>query len=121
MAWRDNRDRIAAIGSTHRTNRRWLADLPRNRRIAARFTEWDSQQRLPDTFLKISSPEIQRNAELPQLTSKIGEKLAPGLDKDRMRGIIRHETQTNPLRQVIGPKKGNQFRIAGDQRELSHG
>src|SRR3954453_872270 len=71
MAGHDDRDRVAAIGGTHRSGSVRTSDLLRDLAVAARLAVGDREQRLPDVLLEVRAAHVELEVEVHALSSEV--------------------------------------------------
>ena len=103
VAWRDDRDRILAVSGSHRSRRRWLADLSCDLAIAAGLAERDREQRFPDSPLECGPLEIERQGECLALPREVGAELPLGLEQNGDCPCPRPEGSVGPGRDRMLP------------------
>src|SRR5689334_15591143 len=104
MAWRNDGDGIAAIGSAHSAHRCRRADLTGDLAIRPGLAIGDREKRLPHRSLKVRAGEGERQREHRAPTVEILFELPSSLRKHRMSRILRRSRQPNASRVVILPK-----------------
>src|SRR5579883_704912 len=108
MARRDDRDRVLAVGSTHRAHRARAADLAGDLRVGAGLAERDGEQRLPDFLLELGAEKIEFQIEGLATTGEIFAELPFGLNQDRMVCILITDQEPNQKPVVIRPEDRRQ-------------
>src|SRR5690242_4811365 len=88
MTRRDNGHGIATVGGADRANGSGVADLSGDIAVRPRLPEWNRLERLPDLPLKRRPDRFERKFELCPPTGEILIELLPGVDKDRVAGVL---------------------------------
>jgi hypothetical protein len=85
VAGDDDRDRIAAAGSTDGARGAGMPDAPRDLSVAARLSKGDAREFLPDPLLKVRAARDETQIEAPPHTAEV---LAQLLDHRSLRERI---------------------------------
>ena len=120
MAWRDDGDRILAIGRAHGPDGPGMADRTRYLRIGSGLSKGYGKERVPDFLLEVGSNELEWQIEGLAIPAEIALQLVLGFYQDRMLMAFTTSAQPNPKRIVIFPHDGIQSRRTDDQGEGSN-
>ena len=85
MAWDYDCQMILVIRHTDSARGVWLAEIPGDVAVTARFAIWNFQQFTPDRDLKWSSGKIERKVEVSSLASEVLVEL---FDKNPVRFVV---------------------------------
>jgi hypothetical protein len=115
MTRNDNRKRIAPVGGSHRAHGAGMTDTFGDLAVAARLTERNFSQSLPDFILEFRPHRIELDGKRLALAGEIFPKLTFGFQEDVMILVLNQRTQTHPFRIVIFPKDGAQSFLRSHQ------
>lgn len=84
MARNDDGNRIVPVGSSDRSCRSWIAELPRQLPVAPRLSKRNRQQRLPHVVLKFGTHQIQLQRKRLSLPLEVLVQLPFRFEKNGM-------------------------------------
>lgn len=117
MARDDERQRVFAIGQTHRSRRGAITDGPGELTVTSRIAIGNTPKLLPDPPLKDRSPQAKRQVELRPSPLEVLPQLACGFPEDRMPTIFLHFIQFDPKRPIVGPEHRDETFVVRHQFE----
>jgi hypothetical protein len=103
VARRDDRERVAAIGGTHRAYGRRMTYLARDLTLASRLAERNRQQGRPNESLEFRAFDVEWNVEDLEISLKVRGQLSRCFHKCRVSGSFGHRSEAYAAQIVVLP------------------